>query len=143
MQCGGKEFAGGGLMASVVIRLSYEAIAAACCGDLNLATSEIIEDLPRLAARTGLQIAIAPAGSPCRCQTHKIWLIRDTKQHRWVCPALGCREYYADEAEEHSEAARVYHQEVAEKTRDAKRGGSEHRKKHEKPRKWAKFYPVE
>lgn len=108
---------------SIVHRLSREAIAAACCGEITLAIQEIIEDLPRLAARLGLSIVWMPDVSPCRCREHKYWLIKEV-DGIWRCPINACKTRFIEATEAPSEAARVLAEqdrEQRQEIRDARR----------------------
>lgn len=69
------------------------------------------------------------------CHVHKLPMVYDTRTDEHVCPSPGCPWRAYEDEEPHSEAARAYHQDVAEKSRDAAHGSSEHRRKREKLRR--------
>lgn len=70
------------------------------------------------------------------CYIHHLPMVYNEDTDEFDCrdPACGHHEY--EDEEPRSEGAEVYHQEVADRSRDATHGSSEHRRKREKRQGW-------
>ena len=80
-----------------------------------------------------------PARQPVQrgpvCPQHHKLMHYDEHSGEHVCPEFGCAWRAYEDEEPDTEGAHVYHQDVAEKTRDAAHGSTRRGKKRNKPRR--------